>query len=100
VTRCTGELLDLPAVVLYQGHESGQTTTSFPDVPSSWDLGFHRSSSHFIDAICDGVPAEMSGDEAVKALQLCFAVYQAGNTGEAVDPRTVSGTVVPDGWPR
>jgi predicted dehydrogenase len=100
VTRCTGELLDLPAIVLYQGNEHGQTTTSFPDVPSSWDLGFDGSASHFIDAICDGVPAEMSGDEAAKALQLCFAVYQAGNTGEAVDPRTITGTVVPDGWPR
>jgi hypothetical protein len=42
----------------------------------------------------------MSGDEATKALQLCFAVYQAGNTGEAVDPRTITGTVIPDGWPR
>ena len=34
VTRCTGELLDLPAVVLYQGHEQAQTTTGFPDVPT------------------------------------------------------------------
>ena len=42
----------------------------------------------------------MSGDEAAKALQLCFAVYQAGNTRRPVDPRTISGTVVPDGWPR
>jgi predicted dehydrogenase len=100
VTRCTGELLDLPAVVLFQGHEHGQTTTSFPDIPSSWDAGFDGSAAHFVDAITDGVPAEMSGEDAVKALQLCFAVYQAGNTGEAVDPRTVTGTVVPEGWPR
>lgn len=100
VTRCTGELLDLPAIVLYKGHEHDQTMTSFPDVPSSWHLGFDGSASHFIDAICDGVPAEMSGADAAKALQLCFAVYHAGNTGEVVDPRTMGGTVVPDGWPR
>ncbi len=100
VTRCTGELLDLPAIVLYQGRQHGQTTTAFPDVPSSWDEGFDRSASHFVDALCEGVPAEMSGGDATKALQLCFAVYQAGNTGEAVDPRTVTGMVVPDGWPR
>ena len=99
VTRCTGEMLDLPALVLYQGTR-GQTTTCSPTCRSSWDLGFDGSASHFVDAIIEGVPAEMSGDEAIKALQLCFAVYQAGNTGEAVDPRTVSGTVVPDGWPR
>ena len=29
VTRCTGQLLDLPAVVLYDGKRGQQTTTSF-----------------------------------------------------------------------
>ena len=42
----------------------------------------------------------MRAVEATKALQLCFAVYEAGNTGAAVDPRTVSDKVIPDGWPR
>ncbi|MBV8462374.1 MAG: Gfo/Idh/MocA family oxidoreductase, partial [Acidimicrobiales bacterium] len=100
VTRCTGELLDLPALMLYQGHEHAQTTTSFAEVPSSWDAGFDGSAHHFIDAILDGAPAEMSGDEATKALQLCFAVYEAGNTGGVVDPRGITGMVVPEGWPR
>jgi predicted dehydrogenase len=100
VTRCTGEMLDLPAVVLYQGDRGNQTTTAFSDVPSAWSLGFDRSASHFVDALVDGVPAEMSAAEAAKALQLCFAVYQAGNTGTAVDPRIITGSVIPDGWPR
>ena len=99
VTRCTGEMLDLSPVVLYQGREHDQTTTTFSEVPSAWDLGFDRSASHFIDALVDGVPAEMSAEEAIKAMQLCFAVYQAGNTGGAVDPRTSADQVVPDGWP-
>jgi hypothetical protein len=42
----------------------------------------------------------MSAEDATKALQLCFAVYQAGNTSTAVDPRTIEDKVVPDGWPR
>ncbi len=100
VTRCTGEMLDLPALVLYEGHEHSQRTTTFPDVPSLWSLGFDRSASHFVDALTQGTPAEMTGDEATKALQLCFAVYQSGNTDESVDPRSVSDAVVPDGWPR
>jgi len=41
----------------------------------------------------------MSAEEAIKAMQLCFAVYQAGNTGGAVDPRTIANQVIPDGWP-
>ncbi len=99
VTRCTGEMLDLPAVVLYDGARDRQTTTGFTAVEAGWDVGFRRSSQHFVDAIVDGVPAEMSPSEAIKALQLCFAVYQAGNTHQPVDPRTISGAVVPDGWP-
>ena len=39
----------------------------------------------------------MSAAEAIKALQLCFAVYQAGNTRLPVDPRTIDDLVVPDG---
>jgi predicted dehydrogenase len=100
VTRCTGQLLDLPAVVLYDGSKGSQTTTSFPSVDDDWGMGFRRSATHFIDAVVDGVPAEMSAGDAIKALQLCFAVYQAGNTRRPVDPRTIDDLVVPDGWPR
>jgi len=35
----------------------------------------------------------------VKALQLCFAVYQAGNTRLPVDPRSIAEAVTPEGWP-
>ncbi len=100
VTRCTGEMVDLPAVVLYDGARDKQTTTAFNSVEASWAEGFRRSSVHFVDALVDGVPAEMSATDAIKALQLCFAVYEAGNTGQRVDPRTIADAVVPKGWPR
>ena len=99
VTRCTGQLLDLPAVVHYDGARDRQTTTSFTAVDADWASGFRRSSRHFVDALVNGTPAQMSATEATKALQLCFAVYQAGNSRLPVDPRTVTGTVTPDGWP-
>jgi predicted dehydrogenase len=99
VTRCTGQLLDLPAVVLYDGAKGSQTTTSFPHVDDDWGAGFRRSSTHFVDALVDGVEPEMSATEAIKALQLCFAVYEAGNTRLPVDPRTIDHMVVPEGWP-
>jgi hypothetical protein len=69
-------------------------------VDDDWATGFKRASTHFVDALVDGVPAEMSAREAIKALQLCFAVYEAGNTRLPVDPRTIDDLVVPDGWPR
>jgi myo-inositol 2-dehydrogenase/D-chiro-inositol 1-dehydrogenase len=99
VTRCTGQMLDLPSVVLYDGSKGGQTTTSFPHVEDDWAAGFRRSSQHFVDALVDGTPAEMSAADAIKALQLCFAVYQAGNTRLPVDPRSITDSVVPEGWP-
>lgn len=98
VTRCTGKLLDLPSVVLYDGAKGAQTTTSFPHVEDDWAAGFRRSSEHFVDALVDGTPAEMTATDAIKALQLCFAVYQAGNTRLPVDPRSITDQVVPEGW--
>ena len=100
VTRCTGQMLDLPAVVLYEGRQGKQTTTSFPHIDADWGAGFRRASSNFIDTLVDGVPPEMSATEAIKALQLCFAVYEAGNTHQAIDPRQITHSVVPDGWPQ
>ncbi len=40
----------------------------------------------------------MSAEQAAKVLQLCFAVYEAGNTRRPVDPRTITGSVTPTGW--
>jgi hypothetical protein len=40
----------------------------------------------------------MSPADAIKVLQLCFGVYQAGNTNSRVDPRTITGSVIPTGW--
>jgi hypothetical protein len=40
----------------------------------------------------------MSPAEAVKVLQLCFAVYAASDTRRPVDPRTITGSITPEGW--
>ena len=53
-----------------------------------------------IDAkLIDGVPAEMSPEDAIKALQLCFAVYQASNERRPVALSSIDGRVSPIGWP-
>jgi myo-inositol 2-dehydrogenase/D-chiro-inositol 1-dehydrogenase len=99
VTRCTGEMLDMPAVIVYNGKHGKETTTSYPTVDADWGTGFRRASEHFVDALVDGTPPEMSATDAIKALQLCFAVYEAGKTHQPVDPRDISGMVRPEGWP-
>jgi len=98
VTRCTGEMLDLAPLMVYRGHQGGPSMTEFEDIDTDWGSGFRRSSAHFIDALRNGSPADMSPGDAIKVLQLCFAIYQAGNTNARVDPRTMTGSVVPTGW--
>ena len=98
VTRCTGEMLDLPAVMVYRGEEGNYTMTGYSDMDADWATGFRRSSAHFVDSLLAGTAADMSAAQATKVLQLCFAVYQAGNTRLPVDPRSVTGSVTPTGW--
>jgi predicted dehydrogenase len=98
VTRCTGEMLDLPAVMVYRGDEGEHSMTGYSEMDADWGTGFKRSSAHFIDSLLAGTPADMSAEAAAKVLQLCFAVYQAGNTRLPVDPRSITGSVTPAGW--
>lgn len=97
ITRATGEMLDLAPVLLYRGEQGGMTTTAY-HVDADWSSGFVRSSQHFVDAILSDRPAAMTADDAIAVLQLCFAVYQASETRQPVDPRTIAGTVSPSGW--
>ena len=98
VTRATGEMLDLPPVILYRGKDNQRTTTEFTDVDADWGSGFVRSSEHFVDALLAGTPADMSPAAAIKVLQLCFAVYAASDGRKPVDPSTITGSVTPEGW--
>jgi predicted dehydrogenase len=98
VTRCTGEMLDLPAVMVYRGDKTELAMTGYSNVDADWGTGFKRSSAHFVDSLLAGTQPDMTVDDAAKVLQLCFAVYQAGNTRQPVDPRTIEGSVTPTGW--
>jgi predicted dehydrogenase len=98
VTRCTGEMMDLPPVLLYQGDQSDPHTVEINDIEADWGLGFTRSSAHFIDSLLAGTAPDLSAEDSIKVLQLCFAVYEASNTQTRVDPRTMTGSVTPHGW--
>ena len=97
VTRYTGEMLDLPPVMLYSPDGS---TTGYADLDADWGTGFVESARHFVSAILDGATtADMDGDLAVQTLQLIFAVYQASEERRPVDPSTIEGSVSPSWWP-
>jgi predicted dehydrogenase len=97
VTRLCGNLhVDLPPLVLYE--EDGRRST-FSDLDASYDGSFVRAAGHFVDALLAGTEPELRPDTAIKALQLCFAVYQASNERRPVDPSLIDDVVRPEGWP-
>ena len=81
VTRCTGEMLDLPPVVLHRDGES----TPF-QVPSDWALSFNGAAHHFIHSLIAGEKPDMDIEFSTKVLQAALAAYRSSETDTAVDP--------------
>jgi predicted dehydrogenase len=96
VTRYTGRLLDLPPLVLYTGDG---TTRTFADLDADWAHAFGAASAHFVDCLVEGRQPDMTGELAVKVLQLCFAVYKASKERRPVDPSSIEEAVTAPGWP-
>ena len=46
-----------------------------------------------------GEAPDLDPETATRALQLCFAVYQASNERRPVELSTIDGHVSPNGWP-
>ena len=85
VTRCTGEMLDLPPVLLVKGTE----TQSF-NVPSDYIEGFHGAADDFIDSIIEDRQPEIDGEFAKKTVQVALAIYEAARTGSAARPDEIT----------
>ena len=84
VTRCTGEMLDMPPVVLHQGRES----TGF-DVPMDWIEGFNGAAKNFIDCIISGEQPVMDFHFARKVLQAALGVYRSSDLNMPLDLATI-----------
>ena len=81
VTRCTGEMLDLPPVLLVKGTE----TEGF-DVPSDWMYGFDGAANDFIDSIIEDRQPDLDGEFAKKTVQVALAIYEAARTERVARP--------------
>src|SRR5438128_2612735 len=81
VTRCTGEMLDLPPVMLIQGTE----TTSY-QVPMDWRTGFDGAARDFVDGVLEGRQPAQDVVTATKVLQVPLAIYEASRTRRPVAP--------------
>jgi len=97
VTRLCGNLhIDLAPLVLYE--EDGRQST-FAELDASYDGSFRRAAGAFVDALRTGTVPDLNPETAIKALQLCFAVYDASNRRVPVDPASITDAVSPNGWP-
>jgi predicted dehydrogenase len=81
VTRCTGEMLDLPPVVLIRGTE----TTSY-QVPMDWRTGFDGAARDFVDGLLEGRQPAQDVHTARKVLKVALAIYEAGRLQRPVSP--------------
>ncbi|HET9855917.1 MAG TPA: Gfo/Idh/MocA family oxidoreductase, partial [Methylomirabilota bacterium] len=81
VTRCSGEMLDLPPVQVIRGTE----TVSY-QVPMDWRLGFDGAAADFVDGVLDGRQPAQDVRAARHMLQVALAIYESGRTGRTVRP--------------
>ena len=86
VTRCTGQLLDLPPLVMYRDGE----TTGYNDIPAEWEEGFKGSNRHFIDCLLDGSTPNLTGEDAIKVMQFALSTYASDDSQAAVDPNAIT----------
>ena len=85
VTRCTGEMLDLPAVVVIRGAE-----TVSHQVETDWRLGFDGAAADFVEGLLVGRQPRQDVHEARRILQVPLAIYEAARSGRPVAPESVT----------
>ena len=85
VTRCTGEMLDMPPVMVLRGAE-----TVGIQVPMDWIEGFNGAARNFIDGITRDEKPLMDVHFSRKVLQTALAVYESAKTDRPVDPSTMN----------
>ena len=71
VNRCTGALLDEPALVLYRDGE----TRAWHDLPTNWAESFRLGTHEFIDALCAGTAPQHDAGDAAETLRFAIAAH-------------------------
>jgi predicted dehydrogenase len=80
VNRCTGKLLDEPALVLYRAGE----TRAFHDLPVDWAESFRLGTRDFVDAIREGRPCFQDAADARRTLAFALAAGLSADEGREV----------------
>lgn len=84
VTRCSGEMRDLPPVIL----NTGSGDIGF-DVESDWFNSFKGAATDFVDSILEDRQPDIDAEFAMKTIQVTLAIYEATSTGKTVDVTSI-----------
>lgn len=80
INRCTSELIQSPALVMYKDGE----TIEFNDIDSDWGTSFINGINDFGDAIINNRLSTLSGEEGKKVLIMCRAIQLSAKEGREV----------------
>lgn len=80
VTQGHGRLGDRPPVILYRDGE----TTGFSAMPTGWEESFVGSTRHMIEAMRDGRPPSLTGEQGIEVLRFSLAALESAQTGCSV----------------
>jgi predicted dehydrogenase len=80
VNRCSGEMLEVPAVALYCDGE----TRAIHDLETDWGVSFLRAGQDFVSAIREARPCSLTGTEAREVLQFSLAAHRSAREGRPV----------------
>ena len=71
INRCTGFLLDEPALVLYRDGE----TRAWHDIPTDWAESFRLGTHDFIEALLEGRQPAQDAADARHTLRVAIAAH-------------------------
>lgn len=80
VNRCTGKLLDEPALVLFRDGK----TIAFEDLRCDWLDSFVDSTLYFIDCILEDKEPRLTGEVGKRVTQFAMAAAQSAQEGREV----------------
>ena len=80
ITRCTGQLLNQPALMMFRDG----SLSSWEDIEMDWGISFIRDVHNFVDDVINDRRPRMSGLDGKKHIKFAWAVYKAAETNRTV----------------
>ena len=84
VTRCSGELRDLPPVIVNTG-----TGDIGYDVPSDWMDSFRGAATDFVDSIIHDTQPGLTAEFSLKTIQVALGIYESVRTGATIEVASI-----------